>query len=393
MLMLAIKSKSREMMRLRRKGSLIYPCASFWAASSCCQIHNLCVMIAIMELATPFPGAGSHRDFDWGIRGENARKLSARYSMVPQEADRSGMIGEPGQLVATKRCGAPDTRQHLGNPPAAGYRSIMFPGTDGPQPHPRSFTLAYSHIQNDAPGARADHRLSCDQYARGILEGSCAAARRDVGIQTGQTSLVAPAHPAASDSRKKEARAFLGWAKNKQPARHPLSFADFSPAHVKAQNEIDKKTFANIIQEHESVKRLTQHAVNDASAARARKRNPDSKRIGSEFVDDTMAYQMLAYEHGGGGWNASIRKAFLDAQAKAHHMGMVRHEGQYGHLPFFVVNEGTQTDPLLTDPKGKKRKGSAAAPAPKRRKANQAKKKRVAPAKLGKQTKRKASAG
>ena len=82
-------------------------------------------------------------------------------------------------------------------------------------------------------------------------------------------------------------------------------------------------------------------------------------------------------------------EGYKEACHGAHIAGFERHEGKYGHLPFFVVNEGTQTDPPAAD-KSKKRKGSGGGADAKRLRANQAKKKRLAPVKpLRKSTKHK----
>ena len=339
-----------------------------------------------MQLSTPFPGAGSHRDFDWGLRGENVRKLMSRYDTVPQlDADTSGMVGEPGQIVATQRSIAPETDQYIDHPPPGyKYRSTLLHG--GPHP-PRAGGMNLSHTESpfQHPELKFDTRLRSEQYARGILEGDCAYSNRCAATQTGEGLFPVCFEPAwwASDMRKiraeNEVRRWNKTTRGPIPENvstfHPPALRDFppilhpDPAPANANPEFYRPS--NL--QYDGIQAILQAASDKVN---------NKKKYGRDFgVSPSRAYHLTGRAYGvlGPDW-----EGYKEACRDAHIVGFWRHEGKYGHLPFFVVNEGTQTDPPAAD-KSKKRKGSGGPADAKRLRANQAK---IKPS-LGKQTKRK----
>ena len=337
-----------------------------------------------MQLSTPFPGAGSHRDFDWGLRGENVRKLMSRYDTVPQlDADTSGMVGEPGQIVATQRSITQETNQYIDHrPPGYKYRSTLLHG--GPHlPRAESTGLSFTESPFQHPELKFDTRLRSEQYARGILEGDCADESRCVATQTGEGLFtVYPEPPRWTRTRRNEAANEVIRCNMRTRGPIPEDVSTFRPPapryfppilHPDPAPENANPAFyrpSNL--EYDGIQAILQAASDKVN---------NKKKYGRDFgVSPSRAYHLTGRAYGvlGPDW-----EGYKEACRDAHIVGFWRHEGKYGHLPFFVVNEGTQTDPPAAD-KSKKRKGSGGPADAKRLRANQAK---IKPG-LGKRTKR-----
>ena len=302
-----------------------------------------------MQLSTPFPGAGSHKDFDWGLRGENVRKLMSRYDAVPQlDADTSGMVGEPGQIVATQRCSAPDSSVYIPYPPnEPRFRSLLLHSGNIVLPA-ESSSVAQSPFQPPGFETHLFSKLHREQYARGIWDGDCASDTRCVATQTGEG--VFPERWGTSNQRKAEAVRHLNG--RKAPRFTPAELSN--TLHGRRWSGRGANYLYDVMEE-----------VIDSAAARA------ALALGSSHSRFQLAEEALqrvnrCYKTPGG------EQACETLCRRAHTPGFIRHEGKYGHLPFFVVNEGTQTDPPAAD-KSKKRRGSAEPPDAKRLRANQAK--------------------